>query len=142
MVQTLLVMTSAEELLSLGDRSGCPETGKVKEQPFTHIPQGCPTFTRQADFPRKQRGPDIRSPVHIADWEHGASGKEEAERVSYPSGCPCHSHSAQVRGERPCGLEALWKWLLEVEGSCWYAWDREEPLSPALARLQVGELDR
>lgn len=38
--------------------------------------------------------------------------------------------------------EALWKWLLEVEGSCWYAWDREEPLSPALARLQVGELDR
>lgn len=34
MVWTLVVVTGGEKLASRGDQSGCPETGKVKEEPF------------------------------------------------------------------------------------------------------------
>lgn len=38
-----MVVTGGEKLVALGGQSGCPEIGKVKEEPFMHMPWGCPT---------------------------------------------------------------------------------------------------
>lgn len=107
----MVVVTGGEKLASLGCLSGYPNTGKVKEEPFIRMSQGCPTVST-VGLAFSTGSPTEMNPMHVADL--GSEGSRKGARKSVfirrrkgagsAAVCPGERREAfWVPGAPPCG---------------------------------------